>query len=100
MPYGVTGGPAIFQTVMNVILESLLRKCVVVFIDDILIYNRYRPKHLQHVNEVLTILQKHQFHVKMSKCAFAKKQLTYLGPLTLPKLQLSRTGLHHRTLRI
>ena len=37
------------------------------------------PERLQHVKEVLTILEKHQFHVKMSKCAFAKQQLTYLG---------------------
>ena len=40
MPYGVTGGPAAFQTVMNLILAPLLRKCVVVFIDDILIYSK------------------------------------------------------------
>lgn len=38
MPYGVTGGPATFQCVMNYVLSPLLRKCVVVFIDDILIY--------------------------------------------------------------
>jgi hypothetical protein len=40
MPYGVTGGPATFQNVMNVILAALLRVCVVVFIDDILIYSK------------------------------------------------------------
>lgn len=38
MPYGVTGGPATFQQAMNHILAPLLRKGVVVFIDDILIY--------------------------------------------------------------
>jgi hypothetical protein len=46
MPYGVIGGPATFQTVMNVILEPLLHKCVVVFIDDILIYSKTWPEHL------------------------------------------------------
>lgn len=40
MPYGVTGGPATFQHTMNTILEPLLRKCVVVFIDDILVYSK------------------------------------------------------------
>jgi hypothetical protein len=39
MTYGVTGGPATFQAVMNVILAPMLRKFLVVFIDDILIYS-------------------------------------------------------------
>lgn len=57
MPYGVTGGPATFQTVMNVILEPLLKKCVVVFIDDISIYSKSWEEHLQHIQQILTILQ-------------------------------------------
>jgi hypothetical protein len=40
MPCGVVGGPATFQSVMNIILAALLRKCVVVFIDEILIYRK------------------------------------------------------------
>lgn len=79
MPYCVTGGPATFQAIMNIILESLLRKCVVVFIDDILIYSKSWEEHLQHLREVFIILQNHQFHVKLAKCTFAKHQLTYLG---------------------
>jgi len=79
MPYGVTGGPATFQTVMNILLEPLLRKCAVVFIDDILIYSKTWDDHLQHIRAVLTLLQQHKFQVKLSKCSFAKQQLTYLG---------------------
>lgn len=64
---------------MNLILAPLLRKCVVVFIDDILIYSKTWEDHLSHIQEVLTILQDHHFHVKLSKCSFAKHQLSYLG---------------------
>ena len=64
---------------MNVILAPLLRKSVVVFIDYILIYSKSWEDHLLLIKEVLTILQQNQFHVKMSKCSFAKQQLSYLG---------------------
>ena len=49
MPYGLTGAPATFQGVMNLVLSPLLRKCVVVFIDDILIYSKSWNDHLEHI---------------------------------------------------
>lgn len=79
MPYGVTGGPTTFQEVMNDIRNPLLRKCVVVFIDNILIYSKTWEEHLGHFRQVLLILQQHKFHIKLSKCSFAKQELSYLG---------------------
>jgi hypothetical protein len=73
MPYGVTGGPTTFQTIMNTVLHPLLRKCAVVFIDDILIYNKSWPEHLEHIKVVLTLLLHHGFHIKLTKCNFAKR---------------------------
>lgn len=84
MPYGLTGAPATFQAVMNYILQPLLRRCVVVFIDDILIYSKSYEEHLSHVQLVFDILKKHQFLVRLSKCSFAKQQLNYLGHVLSP----------------
>jgi hypothetical protein len=64
---------------MNSILAPLLRKCVVVFIDDILIYSQTWEDHMAHVKAVFSILDKNQFKVKLSKCAFAQNKLHYLG---------------------
>lgn len=40
VPFGLSGAPGTFQGAMNSTLASLLRKCVVVFFDDILVYSR------------------------------------------------------------
>lgn len=72
MPYGVTGGPTTFQLTMNSMLAPLLRKCVAVFIDDILIYSKTWTDHLSHIRVVFSILDTQQFKVKLSKRSFPK----------------------------
>lgn len=79
MPYGVTGGPGTFQGVMNNILAPFLRKFVVVFIDDILIYSHTWSEHLSHLEQVFSVLLQHKFHVKLAKCKFAKKGIVLSG---------------------
>jgi hypothetical protein len=73
MPFGLTNAPATFQTFMNDIFRPLLDKCVLVYIDDILIYSATLEDHLQHLREVFTILRKNQLYLKLEKCHFLQK---------------------------
>jgi hypothetical protein len=79
MSIGLTRAPATFQNTMNTVLASLLRKGVLVFIDDILVYSKTMEEHCQLLRQVLELLHQHQLKVKKSKCSFARSKLVYLG---------------------
>jgi hypothetical protein len=76
---GLTNAPATFQTVMNSILYSYIRKLVVVYIDDILIFFETEVKHQAPVRLVLEVLKREKFYVCKAESSFARKEIKYLG---------------------
>jgi hypothetical protein len=81
MAFVLTGAPAIFLSAMNDTLKDFLRKFILVFFGDILIYSQSYQEHTQHIALVLQRLQDHHWQVKKSKCAFAQQTISYLGHL-------------------
>jgi len=79
MPFGLCNAPATFQALMNDVLRAFLRRFVLVFLDDILIYSSSWTNHLRHLRIVLSELRRHQLFVKRSKCAFGESSVAYLG---------------------
>ncbi|GJP67070.1 hypothetical protein CLOP_g23941 [Closterium sp. NIES-67] len=88
MPYGLTNAPATFQAEMNHILRPLLDECVVVYLDDILIYSRDMKQHVEHLRRVFEILRWERFYVKLSKSEFALEKVQFLGHM------VSAQGVH------
>ena len=77
MPFGLCNAPSTFQAIMNSIFRPYLRKFVLVFFNDILIYSLNWTIHLEHVRKVFEILWQSQFFAKLKKCAFDRQELEY-----------------------
>ena len=79
MPFGLTNAPVAFQQFMNNIFSDLLDACVIIYLDDILIYSNNMSKHHQHMKEVLKRLRKAGLYAKAEKYEFHSESVEYLG---------------------
>ena len=79
MPFGLTNAPATFMDLMNKVFRPYVDRFVVVFIDDILVYSKDAQEHEQHLRIVLETLREKRLYVKLSKCDFWLKEVSFLG---------------------
>jgi hypothetical protein len=79
IPFGLTNAPVTFQVAMNQIFEPYLHKCVLIFMDDILVYSPTLAAHKDHLQAVFDLLKQHKLLLKQSKCSFGQQELEYLG---------------------
>ncbi|WVZ00664.1 hypothetical protein V8G54_026733 [Vigna mungo] len=79
MSFGLTNVPMTFQSTMNTLFQPYLCKYVLVFLDDILVYNRTWEEHLERVERVLLTLQQDQWVANRRKCEFGQTRVKYLG---------------------
>ena len=79
MPFGLCNAPSTFMQMMHDVLRPLLDSCVIVFLDDILIYSSTEEQHYKDVSAVFDLLRQHQLRVKITKCDFFKDEVEFLG---------------------
>jgi len=84
MLFGLTNAPVAFQQFMNDIFSDLLDICVVIYLDDILIYSNNMSEHHWHIKEVLKRLHKTGLYAKAEKCEFHSELVEYLGYILSP----------------
>ena len=69
---------------MNDIFSNLLDVCVVIYLDNILIYSNNMSKHYWHVKEILKHLCKAGLYAKAERCKFHSRSVEYLGYILSP----------------
>ena len=71
--------PATFQRCMQECLGELNLNYCLIYMDDIVVYAHILQDHLYHLWRVFDRFREHRLKLKPSKCAFFKKEITYLG---------------------
>ena len=75
---GLKNSPPSFQRVMVDIL-SPCRQFTLVYIDDIVVFSQSFEEHLEHIQQLLSILSKHNFQLNPAKCSIFHQQIDYLS---------------------
>ncbi|CAI5714125.1 unnamed protein product [Peronospora farinosa] len=77
-PMGLSGMPGVWSRLMRTLFDKL-GQFVVVYRDDICIFSRTMEAHLIHVRAVGDVLRKEKLYARLSKCAFGRQEIAFLG---------------------
>ena len=87
MLFGLTNAPATFQRLMNEIFKEDLFKRVLIFLNNLLVYNETPAEHLEHLKKVFLKLRAAGSKLKPKKCHLFQTEVNYLGHV------LDKTGI-------
>jgi hypothetical protein len=77
--FGLTNALATFCTLMNDIFRKWFDDFVVVYVDNILVYNNSMEEHVEHFWKVFQRLRENKLYVKFKKCEFGVTKVDFLG---------------------
>lgn len=77
--FGLRNAPAAFTRLLSNLLQELHGECMVLFLDDILIYSKSEKEHKHHLQRLFEILRKNKIYIRPSKCKFGASEVEYLG---------------------
>ena len=79
MPFALCNAPATFMSIMNLVFHKEMDECMVVYIDDILVYSRTEVDHARDLEKVLSKLRQNWLFANVQKSEFFLQELEFLG---------------------
>ncbi len=79
LPFGLKNAPAHFQALMFIVLQKFIDKCVVVYMDDIVVFSENKDDHYNFLKQVLLQLAKYGLCINYEKCSFMRENIHFLG---------------------
>ena len=77
MPFGLKNVGATYHRLVNGMFKDLIGKSMKVYVDDMLVKSKTVGDHIEHLNQMFNILQKHWMKLNLLKCAFGSSQTNF-----------------------
>jgi hypothetical protein len=88
MPFGLINAEATFQRSMDVAFWGLINKCIVVYLDDVIVYSKDKADHIAHLTQIFERCRKYGISLNPKKTIFKVEEGKLLGHI------ISRDGIH------
>jgi hypothetical protein len=88
MTFGLINVWGTFQRAMDVAFRGLIKKCVVVYLDDITIYSKDRANNIVNLTQIFERCQKYGISLNLKKTIFGVEEGKILGHI------ISKDGIH------
>ena len=79
MAFGLTNAVPTFQRLMMDVLNGLIGKKCLIYLDDVLVLGRSLEEHVNNLKDVSGAIQEAGLKLNGNKCVFAKPSVKYLG---------------------
>lgn len=79
MPFGLCNAPATFERLMEKVLQDILSKVCLVYLDDVIVFSKTFEEMMANLRKVFLRLRAANLKINSQKCSLFGKEVKYLG---------------------